>query len=118
MAEFREKLHAISGPAAVLVGLCSALAGLLLVLFVLYFRSGSLIFSVGTSIAIYFVIWWISIFAVLPFGVRSQLEAGAVSAGSDPGAPARANLLWYVIVNSAVASLVSLVFLVWIAPLI
>ena len=42
------------------------------------------------AIAAYFTIWWIVLFAVLPFGVRSATEAGVVDAprGSDPGAPA------------------------------
>ncbi len=43
--------------------------------------------SVTTAIAIYFVIWWIVLFAVLPWGVRSQEESGSVSPGTDPGAP-------------------------------
>ena len=40
-----------------------------------------------SALAIYFVIWWLVLFAVLPFGIRSQQEAGDVSPGSDPGAP-------------------------------
>jgi predicted secreted protein len=43
--------------------------------------------SVGTAVAIYFVLWWIVLFAVLPWGVRSQDESGEVVPGSDPGAP-------------------------------
>ena len=39
------------------------------------------------AVAIYFVLWWIVLFAVLPWGVESQEEAGEVSPGSDPGAP-------------------------------
>ena len=39
------------------------------------------------AIAIYFTTWWIVLFAVLPFGVRSQDEAREVVPGSDPGAP-------------------------------
>jgi predicted secreted protein len=85
---------------------------------VLYARSGQLIFSIGTSIAIYFVIWWVALFAVLPFRVRSQVEAGEIEAGSDPGAPHQAHLLWYALVTSAVATVSSLVFLIWIAPLL
>ena len=37
------------------------------------------------AVAIYFVMWWIVLFAVLPFGVRSQEEGGAVEPGTDPG---------------------------------
>ncbi len=44
--------------------------------------------TVAGAIALYFVIWWISLFALLPVGVRSQAEAGEVVAGTEPGAPA------------------------------
>ncbi len=43
---------------------------------------------VTTAIAVYFLIWWIVLFAVLPWGVRSQQEQGDISQGTDPGAPA------------------------------
>ncbi|WP_315833005.1 DUF1467 family protein [Bradyrhizobium prioriisuperbiae] len=43
--------------------------------------------SISSSIAIYFVLWWVVLFAVLPFGVRSQMEEGDAVPGSDPGAP-------------------------------
>ena len=39
------------------------------------------------AIAVYFTMWWTVLFAVLPFGVRSQQEGGEVVAGSEPGAP-------------------------------
>lgn len=107
-----------SGPAQVALGLLAAFAGIGLVLAVLYLRSGQLIFSLGTSIAIYFVIWWVVLFAVLPFRVKSQVEAGDIEAGSDPGAPHKAHLLWYALVTSGVATIASLVFLIWLAPLI
>jgi predicted secreted protein len=41
--------------------------------------------AVATAIAIYFLIWWIMLFAVLPWGVRAQGEEG--TPGTDPGAP-------------------------------
>jgi predicted secreted protein len=46
------------------------------------------------SLAVFFTIWWVALFAVLPIGVKSQTEAGVVDApvGSDPGAPAAHNL--------------------------
>ena len=40
-----------------------------------------------TALAIFFLIWWVVLFAVLPFGVRSQHEDGEMPAGTDPGAP-------------------------------
>ena len=69
---------------------------------------------VSGSLALYFVIWWILLFAVLPFGVRSQAEAGEVVRGSEPGAPAlpalREKAIWTTLVASAVLVLVSAVF--------
>jgi predicted secreted protein len=62
-----------------------------------------------TAIAIYFLIWWVALFAVLPFGVRSQAESGDVVAGSDPGAPSlprlRNKLIWTTLVASVVFAL-------------
>lgn len=42
---------------------------------------------VTTALAIFFLIWWVVLFAVLPFGIRSQHEEGEMAAGTDPGAP-------------------------------
>jgi predicted secreted protein len=62
--------------------------------------------SVTTAIAVYFLIWWIVLFTVLPWGVRSQQEDGEISHGSDPGAPALprllAKLLWTTLVATAI----------------
>ena len=44
--------------------------------------------STTTAIAIYFLIWWVTLFAVLPWGVRNQEESGEVRLGTDPGASA------------------------------
>ena len=58
--------------------------------------------SLTTSLAVYFVVWWTVLFAVLPWGVRSQLESGEVVPGSGPGAPAlpklRSKLIWTTVV--------------------
>lgn len=74
--------------------------------------------TLGSAIAIYFVIWWITLFAVLPFGIRSQLEAGEVSPGSDPGAPAQTRFPRVILINSAVASVFFGIFYVFILPLV
>jgi predicted secreted protein len=39
--------------------------------------------------AIYGIIWFLTLFMVLPFGVVSQHEDGRVVPGSEAGAPAR-----------------------------
>jgi predicted secreted protein len=59
--------------------------------------------SITAGIAIYFVLWWVVLFAVLPWGVKSQHEGGAMEAGTDPGAPQRALLLPKVIVTTVIS---------------
>ena len=50
--------------------------------------------TLPSAIAIYFVIWWLSLFMVLPFGVRNAHEAGeTVIGGHEAGAPVRP-MLW------------------------
>ena len=48
--------------------------------------------TIPMGIATYFTMWWIVLFAVLPFGVRSQREDGSYFEGTDPGAPVVAHM--------------------------
>ena len=51
-------------------------------------------FPIVTAVAIFITIWWVTLFAVLPFGVRSVHESDdAPLAGTDPGAPVAPRLL-------------------------
>ena len=43
--------------------------------------------GIGTGFAVYFIIWWLTLFITLPFRMRPQFEDGDVVEGSDPGAP-------------------------------
>jgi predicted secreted protein len=69
---------------------------------------------VAGGLALYFVIWWVLLFAILPFGVRSQAESGEVVAGTEPGAPAVHGLqekaIWTTIVASLVLVIAAAVF--------
>ena len=69
---------------------------------------------IGGGIALYFVIWWILLFAVLPFGIRSQAESGEVVAGSEPGAPStpalREKAIWTTLLAAIVLVAVTAVF--------
>ncbi|MTI45979.1 putative secreted protein [Roseibium hamelinense] len=63
--------------------------------------------SVVFGIAVYFMIWWIVLFAVLPFGFkRSQVEAGEVLPGSEPGAPEKPHFKKIFVITTIVASIV------------
>jgi len=64
------------------------------------------------AIAIFFTIWWVLLFAVLPFGVRSQHETAEIVPGSDPGAPVAPRLLAKGLWTTAI-SLVAFAALMW-----
>ncbi|WP_377848106.1 DUF1467 family protein [Bosea sp. UC22_33] len=67
------------------------------------------------GLALYFVIWWITLFAVLPFGIRSQEEAGEVVAGTEPGAPVLPGLLKKAVITSLIAAVIFAgVWYVWV----
>lgn len=62
--------------------------------------------SVTYGVAVYFMMWWILLFAFLPFGLnRTQAEAGEIVPGSDPGAPEKPRFLKVIILTTIVTSL-------------
>ena len=76
--------------------------------------------GITTFIAVYFLIWWLVLFAVLPWGVRSQDESGEVAAGTDPGAPARHRvwrvLLWTTIIATVVFAVLWAIYAAGLIP--
>src|SRR2546430_8444239 len=70
--------------------------------------------SLTTAIAVYFIIWWVMLFAVLPWGVHSQQESGEVAPGTDPGAPALPRLwrklMWTTVAASAAFGLCAVAY--------
>ena len=69
--------------------------------------------SLVSLLAIYFVVWWIVLFAVLPWGMRTQEEEGEIVLGTTHSAPVRPMLLRKALATSVVAAL--LVGALWIA---
>jgi predicted secreted protein len=65
--------------------------------------------SISFALALYAVIWWVTLFAVLPLGLRTQEEEGHVTPGTPESAPAAPRLLRAVAINTAVAAVVFLV---------
>jgi predicted secreted protein len=66
--------------------------------------------SLSFSIAIYVLIWWVVLFAVLPLGVRTQGEDGTTVPGTPESAPTRPRLLRVLILNTLVTSVVFAIF--------
>jgi len=71
-------------------------------------------YTISTAFAIYFVIWWITLFLILPFGIRSQHEDGVGAAGTDPGAPIASRmgsrLLWTTVLSAVIFALAMLAY--------
>ena len=63
-------------------------------------------YTLSTGFAIYFVIWWVTLFVTLPFGIRSQHEDGGGAAGTDPGAPVASRmgrkLIWTTVISAVI----------------
>jgi predicted secreted protein len=70
--------------------------------------------QVGTAIAIYFIIWWVVLFAVLPWGAHSQADSGEVTPGTEPGAPAVhrvwRKLMWTTVTAAVVYAVLALLY--------
>ncbi len=64
------------------------------------------------AIAVFVTIWWVLLFAVLPFGVQSQHETAEIVPGSDPGAPVAPRLLIKALWTTAI-SIVVFAGLMW-----
>ena len=62
--------------------------------------------SLTFAIAIYLVIWWTVLFAILPIGVRTQGEDGAVVPGTPASAPTRPRLVRVALITTLVSALV------------
>jgi predicted secreted protein len=63
-------------------------------------------YMISTGFAIYFVLWWVTLFVTLPFGVRSQHEEGDATPGTDPGAPVVSRmgrkLIWTTLLSAVI----------------
>ena len=59
--------------------------------------------SIALALAIYLVIWWTVLFAVLPVGLRTQAEEGEVVPGTPESAPARPRLARVFLVTTVVS---------------
>ena len=62
--------------------------------------------GIGTGIAIYFIIWWLTLFVSLPFRMKSQVETGDVVDGTDPAAPKNPQIGKRMIINTLLAGVV------------
>ncbi len=60
----------------------------------------------SVAIASFICIWFITLFVVLPFGVKTQGEAGDVVPGTPESAPHKSNMPKLFLINTGVATAV------------
>ncbi|MBE7731593.1 DUF1467 family protein [Devosia faecipullorum] len=61
--------------------------------------------QIGSLIAVYFIVWWLTFVMVLPIGSQSHHETGTqVVAGSDPGAPVKPRLIFKALLATGLAA--------------
>lgn len=61
--------------------------------------------TIAFGIVLYIMIWWMTLFAVLPFGVKTQAEAGEIVEGTPESAPVAPRILRTILINSVVAAI-------------
>jgi predicted secreted protein len=59
--------------------------------------------SITFGIAVYLVLWWTVLFAVLPIGVRTQGEDGSVVPGTPESAPTAPRLIRVVVLTTLIS---------------
>lgn len=62
--------------------------------------------TIVSAIAIYFIIWWITLFALLPVGLRTQAEENHVVLGTVESAPAKPRIWLAFLRTTVIASLI------------
>lgn len=56
--------------------------------------------------AVYFIIWWVTLFAILPLSLRTQDDEQDVTLGTVSSAPSGAHMLRAVIRTTIIATLI------------
>lgn len=59
-----------------------------------------------TLFAYYFIFWWLTLFATLSIGLRTQIDEGEVTLGTEASAPAKPRLLKSILLNTVISLIV------------
>ncbi|CAN7246468.1 DUF1467 family protein [Rhizobium rhizogenes] len=62
--------------------------------------------QIFSTCAVYFVVWWITLFAVLPFGLRTQAEDNHVILGTVESAPTKFRGWRVVLITTLVSAVI------------
>lgn len=59
-----------------------------------------------SMVVVYLLVWWVTLFAVLPTGVRGQAEDGHIVKGTEPGAPVESQMKRKLIMTTIISAVV------------
>jgi predicted secreted protein len=62
--------------------------------------------------AVFFIVWWVVLFATLPFSLRTQDEDGEVTLGTPSSAPKGPHVLRAMVRTTVVTAIILAVYLV------
>lgn len=66
--------------------------------------------TVTSGLAVYFIIWWTALFALLPIGLRTQDDENEVTLGTVASAPARPRMGLAFLRTTIVATLIFILY--------
>lgn len=66
--------------------------------------------SFAAGMAIYVIFWWLTLFAVLPFGVKPHQDAVASNAGTRGSAPEKPHMKVKLLVTTGISAVIFSVF--------
>jgi predicted secreted protein len=59
-----------------------------------------------STLAVYFVVWWITLFAILPIGMRTQEEDNEIVLGTVASAPTKFRALRVVLLTTLASGII------------
>ncbi len=62
--------------------------------------------TISFALAIYFILWWTVLFAVLPLGVHTQDDAGEVVPGTPESAPLQPRLVRVAVITTVISTVI------------
>ncbi|MEM6463494.1 MAG: DUF1467 family protein [Pseudomonadota bacterium] len=63
-----------------------------------------------SGFAVYFIIWWVTLFAILPIGVRTQADESDVTLGTAESAPLKLQMGRKLMLTSIVAAVIYAIY--------
>lgn len=58
-----------------------------------------------SMLVVYLLVWWVTLFMVLPTGIRGQAEEGQIVKGTEPGAPVDSQMKRKIILTTIISTI-------------